>query len=223
MAVKLRITSGERVVPGAAGKAPLLSRRGVLALAAVLLLFAAFGFDALLYPWAFGFMRPITGTPALVGEWFGELTTPTGRRQWVALDLDAYLGRCRVRNCSRVQAVARVCDAAGSRDYEGEGHAQDWRGTRFDLELLANDERQEGLRIIKLQGERDGADLQAVTKFESGLSTATITVDRSGNVTRPVGDPDTRFPVNVILSRSSERDFDAACRRLSSQATGNFP
>lgn len=192
---------------------PFRSLGMALAMLAVVL-FAMFGVDSLAYPWAFPWMRPITGTPALVGEWLGELTTPTGRRQWIALELDAYLGRC-ISTCSRVEAVARVCDARGLREYEGRGRAHDWRGTRFDLELLASDDREEGLRVMNLQAERDGDALRAMARFASGSSAATAAVDERGRIARPVVDPDTLFPTNVLLRRSSERAFERACRRSS--------
>jgi hypothetical protein len=193
---------------------PFRSLAIVLAMLAAVL-FVTFGVDSLAYPWAFTWMRPITGMPALVGKWFGELTTPTGRRQWIVLDLDAHLGRC-ISTCSRVQAIARVCDARGLREYEGRGRAHDWRGTRFDLELLATDDRQEGLRVIELQARRDGDAVRAIARFASGSRPATIAVDERGRIARPAVDPDTLFPTNVLLRRGSERAFERACRRSSS-------
>jgi hypothetical protein len=192
-------------------------KRFVLAGAVAAMLFWVIGFDAVVYPWASGWSSSFTGRAPLVGEWYGEATTPTGRRQWLALDLSAHLGRCRTGDCARVRATGRVCEATGTREYEGSGHARDWRGTRFDLYLRARDQRMEGMRVIKLQGEHAGDVLRTVAQLEIAHGSTSIATDRTGRITQPAGDPDTRFPINLILRKSGEADFQAACRRLASQ------
>jgi hypothetical protein len=221
-AVILRLRTEAHETPGGGTRK---SKGFALAVLILLVFLWAVGLDAIAYPWAFAWMRPLTTAPTLVGDWYGELTTPTGRRQWIALNLrldtPAQLGRC--TGCPRIEAAARVCDSHGLWRYEGKGHPGNWRGTQFDLALTTTGAPSQEPGIIRLHAEHDADSLRAIAELESIRSTdslhatAAITTDRQARVVRPLADPDTLFPVGLLLRRSTERDFGLACRRLSSQ------
>jgi len=166
------------------------------------------------YPWTVS----LPGRPALVGEWYGELIMPTGRKHWIALDLSAERTG-RNLNLKKLKGSAQVCGVQGMRAYEGSAKPQNWRGTLFNIALSATDQPTEGLALIKLSAEWDRQDvIRASAEFESGGPQTIVVEERSGAVTRPGADPDTLFPVSLTLRRGSERDFAAACARLSPPA-----
>ena len=168
---------------------------------------------AVSYPWSVS----LPGRPALVGKWLGELILPAGRKQWVALDLSAEPSG-RNGSLRRLKGFAQVCGAQGMRGYEGSSKPQNWHGTLFNLALGATDASAAGLILIKLDAEWDRQDvIRARARFEAG-GPVTVAIDRDGTVTRPGADPDTLFPVSFTLRRGSERDFTAACARVSSHA-----
>lgn len=197
---------------------------GYALIALIVFLWAA-GLDAIFYPWAFWWMRPVTGAPTLVGTWYGELTTPTGRRQWIALDLEATLQRCSA-GCSRIKAEARVCDSRGERRFSGQTRPGNWRGTHFALTVTGA--ATGSYQIIRMQAERDADGLRVIGNLESvrrtstGAAVASVSEDRHGNVVRRDAGADTLFPIELSLRRGSERDFEQSCRRLVSAlaATG---
>lgn len=165
------------------------------------------------YPWTVS----LPGRPALVGGWFGELIMPTGRKQWIALDLSAERSG-RHGNLRLLKGSATLCGAQAMRDYEGWSKPLNWRGTLFNLALGAAEAGAEGLTLIKLQAEWDRQDIiHATARFEMS-GPATVAVDRNGTVTRPGADPDTLFPASFTLRRGNARDFASACARLRSQA-----
>jgi hypothetical protein len=171
---------------------------------------------AIANPWAFAWLRPLTGAPTLVGTWYGEITTASGRKQRIALDLDAHFHACRgggsaMGLCARLEAAARVCDVRGQRAYEGSGKTANWRGTAFRVSLHAADERSDGPRFIDLRSTHEGEAVRASVEFQSGDGTAVAIADRQGVVVRPGADPDTLAPATLVLCRSGAREFELAC------------
>ncbi|GMV60349.1 MAG: hypothetical protein AMXMBFR72_34390 [Betaproteobacteria bacterium] len=171
---------------------------------------------ALANPWAFAWLRPITGAPTLVGTWYGEITTASGRKQRIALELGAHFHACQgggsaMGLCARLEAAARMCDARGRRAYEGSGKTANWRGTAFRVSLHAADERSDELRYGDLRGTHAGEAVRATVDFQSGHGGAVAIADRPGVVSRPGADPDTLAPATLILRRDGAREFELAC------------
>lgn len=170
---------------------------------------------ALANPWAYAWLRPLTGAPTLVGTWYGEITTASGRKQRIALDLDAQFHACQGGGvtglCARIEAAARVCDARGRRAYEGSGDTANWRGTAFRVSLRATDERMEGLRLVELHGTPEADAVRATVAFQAGHGAAVATTGRHGAVARPGADPDTLAPATLVLRRDGAREFELAC------------
>jgi hypothetical protein len=185
-------------------------KRSFLVLAAAVLLALA-GFwllDAVMYPWAVS-----VTSPTLPGTWQGELTTPTGREQWFALELSAD-DAGRHGNLKVLGASARLCGADGLREYDGFTRPENWRGTQFNMVLAATDRRPEGLAFINLSADWDRTNqIRAQAQFASGGS-QTVATERGSAPTRPGADPDTLASVYVTLRRGLLRDFEAACARL---------
>jgi hypothetical protein len=153
--------------------------------------------EAALYPWA----RSLTGGPTLVGEWQGELTTPTGQHRVVRFVVEPL--QAQQRSIS-LTARGRLCDERGqTHDYEAWGNPGNWRGTTFTLKSRLARDGFSGLRLGQLDGEWDGTDAVRLT----------TTMRTDGDADR-----DTLAPVSFTLRRASEKDFAAACARLGSSS-----
>jgi hypothetical protein len=166
-------------------------------------------------PWSVS----LVGEPALVGTWWGEMRTPTGRPWAVQLEMtatsvdndfgeDVYMG-----------GTAQVCDGANDkRGFELSGDADNWRGTRFHLSARQIVERQGELVFGRLDGEWAGDDMKLVGSLIRLGAPAGAGIDKAGNRTVS-DDPDTLAPVAFKLTRGTEADFLAACSALSQGGT----
>lgn len=89
---------------------------------------------AITNPWAFAWMRPLTGGPTLVGTWYGEITTATGRKQWITLELDAHFHACQGGGVTGLCAASkppRACAMRTANVLQGGGKTEDWRRDRI--------------------------------------------------------------------------------------------
>jgi hypothetical protein len=170
-------------------------------------------FEAALYPWA----RSLTGGPTLVGEWQGELTTPTGQHRIVRFVVGPLNQTC--ATCSDIDATARMCDQDGTvSDFEAWGDTENWKGTRFTLETRKALDRPVGLKLGVLHGEwnRDIVRLTTTLRADPDTSTRRSERDAEGREQATVvgAHPDALAAVRITLRRASEEDFVVACRRL---------
>jgi hypothetical protein len=195
-----------------------MSKGFALLVVAFLVFLWAIGLQAISYPWAFSWMRPLTGAPTLVGDWYGEIVFPSGRKQLIALDIDSDTRRCRAR-CLSIVASARVCDSQGLRRFAGSTTPDNWSGTRFDLSLTSPDVSLPGFDIIRIRAEREDETLRTTTEFEpihttpDGAAIASATIERGGRPVRTDVGTDEMFSVDLLLRRSGAEDFQAACPR----------
>jgi hypothetical protein len=177
---------------------------GIFVIVGVVVLTA---FEKITDPWSVS----LVGERALVGTWWGEMRTPTGRSWVVQVEITArsvddprenvYMG-----------GTAQVCD--GERDarrFELSGAARNWRGTRFQLGARQEVEQKGELVFGGLEGEWAGDDMTLSGRLIRLGAPAGAAIDRAGN--RSVsGDPDTLAPVTFELKRGTHEDFLAACR-----------
>jgi len=187
--------------------------RGLLVLAAAVI--AALGMfwalDAVMYPWAVSLT-----SPTLPGHWHGEVITPTGHKRWLAIELRAD-DSGRHGNLKTLGASAQLCTAQGMREYDGFTKPENWRGTQFNLTLVATDPRPEGLGFIRLSGHWDRENIiRADARLEASGS-QTVAVERGVAITRMGAYPDTRSPLSLTLRRAQARDSAASCAHLNSQ------
>jgi hypothetical protein len=202
----------------ARGKSSRMSKGFALAVLLFLVFLWAIGLQAISYPWAYSWMRPLTGAPTLVGEWYGETVFPSGRKQWIALDIDSDTRRCRSR-CLSIVASGRVCDSQGLRRFEGRTAPDNWSGTRFDLSLTSPDISLPGFDIIRIRAEREDEMLRTTTEFEpihttpDGAAIASATIKRGAAPARTDVGTDEMFIVDLLLRRSGAEDFQEACPR----------
>lgn len=173
------MTDGARTLGGSVMRD---ARRGLPVLGgAVLVALGIFWMlDAIMYPWAVSL-----SSPTLPGFWSVETDTAAGSRRWMEIELRAD-DAGRHGNQKVLGAIARVCDSQGMRQYDGSSRPHDWRGTRFDISLGATDQRSEGLARFRLSAEWNREDvIRADLLFEAG-GQQSISVDRSGTITRAV-------------------------------------
>ena len=167
-------------------------------------------FEKVTDPWSVS----IVGEPALVGTWWGEMRTPTGRPWVVQLEMTATsVDNDRGENVY-MAGTARVCDGANdTRGFELSGDADNWRGTRFHVSARQLVERQGELVFGRLDGQWAGDDMTLVGSLHRLGAPVASAIDREGNRTVS-GDPDTLAPVTFNLKRGVEADFLAACNAL---------
>lgn len=173
-------------------------RRGLVIIVAVAL-GLRFAFDALFFPWSHAWF----GMPALVGEWRGELVTPTGQKQHLALMLQAETGRC-TSPCSRLKAAAQLCDPQ-SRKYLGLGTVENWSGSSFHVSLSPA-EPGENARPFQVRAQWQGGEISGSVSFGPRMyrESATVTEESAAP-----GDADRIRPIPVTLRRG--RDDTAQC------------
>jgi len=169
--------------------------------------------EAVLTPWA----RSLTGGPILVGEWYGEMQTPTGRKQVVHITIESPGYGC--NNCPDITGTAQSCDGQGSlQKYEIWGDPENWRGTKFQMKTRKMTEQPLELRLGELEGEWNGDTVRLTTTLRSDTYNYSISTQRDETgkeITRMVGaHPDTLSPVAFTLRRGGEQDFLAVCGRL---------
>jgi hypothetical protein len=172
-------------------------------------------FDRLFAPWAF----ESAGHPALPGRWVGLLTTTTGRRRGVVLDLrlpePSIRGRSgilrrdwRSTPHGELAGTARVCDDRGQvRSYTIEGEPDNRQATRLHFYVTpAETPAPEGLTLSWVKGAWDRADrLDLRTQFYWRKGSSAI----SGGEY-----PDTQAEGTLEMTRGGEAEFQAVCRRV---------
>jgi hypothetical protein len=170
---------------------------------------------AVLEPWSLS----LTGGSTLVGEWYGEMTTPTGRKRVVKIGIGTGPGSC--RGCTDIAGSARVCDNSGNiNEFEVWGDTDNWSGSKFHLSLRPKDNRRYELELGRVEGEWHDDALRLTTKLLSGLNASTSVISRERDETGKerttiIGaHPDTLSPVTWTLRKGSDQDFSAACGRL---------
>lgn len=167
-------------------------------------------YEKITNPWSVS----ILGEPALVGTWWGEMRTPTGRRWVVQLEMTASTAENDLGEDVYLGGTAQVCDGVGERrGLDLSGAAHNWRGTRFHVSARQLVERQGELVFGRLDGEWAGDDMTLVGSLQRLGAPVTSGIDREGNRTGS-GDPDTLAPVTFNLKRGAEADFLAACSAL---------
>jgi hypothetical protein len=170
-----------------------------------------FGVQALLFPWSLS----ITGGPVLVGKWYGEVLTPTGVKQQIALDLIGETERC-TPPCNRLDVSAELCDARGQHRYEGLGDTDNWRGTRFHVSVSPMASDFAVPRSIGVDGTWQGDVIRAFATLGPMRPPTTHRAEATITESDPSAGSTTSFRMPVTLRRGSDRDFQLACRRLSS-------
>jgi len=190
--------------------------RAILLLAMAALVAAAYLLlEALFTPWA----RSLTGAPTLTGEWVGEMTTASGRRfqVWLVIRHAVPTGNC--ASCPRIEGEVRTCEAGGEqRRYRMWGDVDNWRGTRFLLKTLDEQEHARKLTLGALTGQwsEDVLDLTTDLRVPGAVTTMEFKRLPDGREIQRAtgGDPDTHRPVRWRMARGTERGFDAACASL---------
>jgi len=123
--------------------------------------------DVVFFPWDYRW----PGHPPLTDDWHGEIVV-NGRPTSIVLRLDSKSSG--KRDMGKTLLVdARLCDAAGARDFHGTSKPRGWSGSRFSTSTMARDERPEGIRALALQAQWDGADALEV---RAGLAEQPMTV-----------------------------------------------
>lgn len=173
--------------------------------------------EAALTPWA----RSLTGDPVLVGEWYGEMQTPTGGRQVVHVTIESPSYGC--DNCPDITGTAQSCDGQGDlQKYEIWGDPENWRGTKFQVKTRKVEDRPLALRLGDITGEWDENTLLLTTTLRSDTYNYSIRTERDETgkeTTTMVGaHPNTLSPVTFTLGRGGEQDFLAVCGRLSAHS-----
>lgn len=164
--------------------------------------------EAALNPWSLS----LTGGPTLAGEWFGEMTTPTGKRRIVRLVVDR-------SGLPDITGKALWCDGGQNiQEHELWGNPENWRGTRFSAKTRKAYDLPLELRPGDLHGEWEGDTLRLTTTLRSDTYNYSMQIkrDEAGNeTTKKIGaHPDTLSSVTFLLLRGVEEDFRRACERL---------
>ena len=166
------------------------------------------------FPWGYA----DSGKPPLVGTWVGPVTTRSGKRLAMLVDIELVpLGRGRrytpiIRNSrhSWLEGRVLVCDGPGRvRRLEASGEPNDNRASRFHLGTSPTDSGPppEGLAPSHLYGRFDGGDSVA---FEASLY-----LRRGKSAITKSDDPDTGLQnTPLTLRRGTEATFTALCSRL---------
>lgn len=160
----------------------------------------------------------LTGQPTLLDYWQGEVTTASGKKSQVALNIRYAYPSC--ANRPDPKGKAKVC---GERDriwdYGIWSDPDNWRGTQFAIRTREVEEQRDGLRLDYLEVSWDMDILHVKTQLISdrypgySIQTARDTPGKE-TTTNIGGDPDTYRPVEFTLLRGSEEDFSSACDRL---------
>jgi hypothetical protein len=165
------------------------------------------------FPWGYA----DSGTPPLVGTWVGPVTTRSGKRLGMMLQIDLVpLGRgrrgtpiIRTQRHGWLEGRVTVCDGPGRvRRLDASGEPNDNRASRFHIATSPTDTTSpEGLSPSHLYGRWDGADslpLEASLYLRRGRSSITKS-----------DDPDTGLnKTPLTLHRGTQATFDSLCSRL---------
>ena len=158
--------------------------------------------------WAFG----IDGGAPLADEWVGQVTTATGKRRAMLLELRLREGSVesgrhvsRHSRHGRIAGTMRACDEQGAvREYVIDGTAEDRAAARFAIHARPVEETQpDGLTFSWLHGRWDGADrLDLATSFFWRKGTSAIT---------GFSYPDTETQPTASMKRGGDAAFRASC------------
>ena len=185
-----------------------------LAVILTALLLIAFGavLKSVLKPWAFS----LSGGPTLTGDWVGEITTPTGRRLpvWLNLYTEA-LSIAPCYDCPDFLGTVRSCGNGVIRDFEAWGSVESRSGAAFLVKTRPTAEIPHEPRLGYLNGQWRGNTLTLTTTLVVPGDPVTTRTEYSGSgkdVTRIVGGhPDARAPISWTMKRGSESEFERAC------------
>lgn len=171
-------------------------------------------FDRLWLPWAY----PRGGGHPLPGVWVGSLTTATGRRFGVLLDLrlKTYYNTRRGRRDWRsspygsFEGVLRSCDARGeTHNYSIDGAPNDRRAAKLHFHAApAEKPPHQGPTFSWFKGNWDGADNLDLN--------ANIFVQRGNGAVSGDEFPDTQSEPTLALRRGADTDYQTLCARLAS-------
>jgi hypothetical protein len=165
--------------------------------------------DAAVNPWA----RSLTGGATLTSEWFGPMTTPTGTKHLVWIEIDHAVGSC--IGCPSIEGHARTCSANEIvRHYEVWGGVENWSGTQFHLKM--GEVQESEVRLLYLEGKWSGDQINLTTTLVApGIPTTTRWEGNEAGEETPTvigGHPDTRAPITLSLRRGTLGDFEARCK-----------
>jgi hypothetical protein len=169
--------------------------------------------DKARFPWGYA----DSGTPPLVGTWVGPLTTRSGKRLAMMVDIQLVpLGRgrrgtpiIRTHRHGWLEGRVLVCDGPGRvRHLEASGEPNDNRASRFHLATSPTDSLPpEGLAPSHLYGRWDGSDSLALE--------ASLYLMRGKSAITKSDDPDTGLRnTPLTLGRGTEATFNSLCARL---------
>jgi hypothetical protein len=174
--------------------------------------FLAIAIDKWRFPWGYA----NSGEPPLVGTWVGPVTTGSGKRLAMLVDIELIpLGRGRrytpiIRNRRHgwLEGRVLVCDGPGRvRHLEASGAPNDNRASTFHLGTSPTDSMPpEGLSPSHLYGRFDGSDSLA---FEASLY-----LRRGKSAITSTDDPDTGSRTRLTLRRGTAATFDTLCGAL---------
>jgi hypothetical protein len=167
--------------------------------------------EAAVFPWG----RSLTGAPTLTGRWIGEMTTPTGQKKVMVLEIDGpYFGE----GCTacEFEGTAILC-GRDTQKYTVGGDATNHSGTRFYFNATKEDERRYGTRLRKVDGEWDRADrLRLTTMLESDIGGESLGAERLPSGAEKLvaynTHPDSRAGITFTLHRATKKDA-APCAR----------
>jgi hypothetical protein len=179
----------------------------VLAAAMVLIVLI----DTAINPWA----RSLTGGPTLTGEWFGRMTTPTGAKHLVWIEIYHEVPGSDCTNCPSILGSAGTCRANEKiHHYEVWGGVENWSGTQFHLKMRETEESE--VHLNYLEGKWNGDQVNATTTLVAPDTPTTIGSERNEageEITTVIGGhPDTRAPITFSLGRGTLGDFEALCK-----------
>ena len=171
------------------------------------------------FPWGYA----DSGTPPLVGTWVGPVTTRSGKRLAMLLDVELVpLGQgrrgtpiIRTQRHSWLEGRVAVCDGPGRvRHLEASGEPNDSRASRFHLGTSPTDSAPpEGLAPSHLYGRWDGSDSLALE--------ASLYLMRGKSAITKSDDPDTGLRnTPLTLKRGTAAEFDSLCGRLANASGG---
>lgn len=189
---------------------------GALVLLVLGLEFAADRLDRRRFPW--GYETP--GTPTLAGTWVGPLTSGSGQRLGMLIEmrlapLDYHRKRGQAFRTQRsTWLIGRVLTCTGRgrpNEYEMDGapDGDNRNASRFRLSMHPKNDSlvTDGLapsHMIGRWGGKDSIDLEVSLHLRRGKSAISST-----------DDPDTGRDQRVTLNRGTEADFTALCGRTS--------
>lgn len=165
--------------------------------------------EAAFTPWA----RSLTGGPTLTGEWLGQMTTPTGAKHHVWIEIDHAVSGSPCFGCSSIDGWAATCNATKVHRYEVLGSTETWDGSVFHLKTSETEESV--VHLLYLEGKWDSDKITLTTTLVApGIpQTTRWEKNEAGEETTTVvdGHPDTRTPIVFSMTRGTRGDFEKRC------------